>query len=241
MTPCARCEEARQWFARPILEEKTPTPPLRARLFSLGSILLGWVALNGCAHSAAVAKAREDALMAPAAQVARVPSLYTDVRALQKGDLVTVQISENSRGFKQNRSKAEKNTDLAADFEGNVGNLGAKGIIGNNLSNAALKTKNKYDGESGLEKKGTLVANVTAMIVEVLPNGNFRLYGEQEITLDRGKQTITVEGIVRPEDVSGANTVLSTRLANAKIKYKSAHDPDIHRYGIAAWVFSLIF
>lgn len=198
--------------------------------------------LTGCITTPKTPLAARQAYQAPRPPCqTKLLALYSDVHALQVGDLVTIQISENSRGFKQNRSKAEKNTDLSADFEGNVGTLGKKGTLGNNLSNAALKTKNKYDGENGLEKKNSMVANVTAVITDVLPNGNFKIYGEQEITMDRGRQTITVAGIVRPEDVTGANTIPSTRLADSRINYKSAHEPDIHRYGLAGWVFSWIF
>lgn len=199
------------------------------------AVAIGFFLLAGCAST-------PKTVQTPAPSVP--PSLltmYEDTRAFRVGDLVTIEISESARGFKQNRSKAEKNAELAADFEGNVGNLGSKGTLGNNLSNAALKTKNKYDGESGLEKKNTLEANVTATIISVLPSGNLLVKGEQQITLDRGAQTITVEGTVRPEDVSSRNTVSSTRIANARIKYKSAREPDVHRFGLAAWVFNWIF
>ncbi len=199
--------------------------------------LLLLVCLEGCATAPKTAQAPSSAATAAPTLL----SMYEDTRAFRVGDLVTIQVEESARGFKQNRSKAEKNSELSADFEGNVGTLGKKGTLGNNLSNTALKTKNKYDGESGLEKKNTLEANVTATIIEVLASGNLRIKGEQQITLDRGTQTILVEGTVRPEDVSSRNTISSTRLADARIKYKSAREADIHRYGLAAWIFNFIF
>jgi len=43
--------------------------------------------------------------------------------------------------------------------------------------------------------------------------------GEKWITLNQGDEYIRITGIVRPTDVTAENTVLSTKVADARITY----------------------
>ena len=61
----------------------------------------------------------------------------------------------------------------------------------------------------------TLTVNVTA----VLPNGDLAIAGEQMLTVNDEKHKVKLSGRVRPQDVSGENAVLSTRIADARIDY----------------------
>lgn len=58
---------------------------------------------------------------------------------------------------------------------------------------------------------------MTARVTEVLPGGNLRIEGRQSIVINGEEQAIVVTGIVRPQDISRDNTVLSTYLADAQI------------------------
>lgn len=184
------------------------------------------LALWACAHPQVVAQP-------PLAEEPGFTSLFTDQRARQVGDLVTVQIYESSKGSRRVTSKAEKKSDLKADLK--IDSVNSRD------NKATLKTGNDYEAESGLQRAGSLVANITAQVMGVLPNGNLVVHGEQEIKLEGSVQTIRLDGVVRPQDISPSNTVLSTRLADAKIEYKSSREPWIHRYGLLGWVASLVF
>ena len=54
---------------------------------------------------------------------------------------------------------------------------------------------------------------------QVLPNGNLRVRGQKLITINQGDEFVRVTGLVRPEDITGANTVLSTQIADAHFSY----------------------
>jgi flagellar L-ring protein precursor FlgH len=56
-------------------------------------------------------------------------------------------------------------------------------------------------------------------VVEVLPSGNLRIRGQREVKVNREKQTVFLEGVIRPEDISPFNSVVSTQIADARIKY----------------------
>lgn len=163
-----------------------------------------------------------------------VLSLFTDPRASRAGDLVTVQILENSRASRRVTSKAEKEGDQSADFMTSSAGKTSRAKIG-------LQTVNETNAKSGLERRGSLVATVTARIVEEMPDGNFRIEGEQDIQLEKGVQTLRVSGILRPADIGPGNIVVSTRLASCRIHYGSRKEPALHRQGLLAWVFGWIF
>ncbi|HLF22353.1 MAG TPA: flagellar basal body L-ring protein FlgH, partial [Burkholderiales bacterium] len=58
---------------------------------------------------------------------------------------------------------------------------------------------------------------VVVQAVEV--NGDLRVKGKQDISVNDEVQTLLVEGRVRQQDIGANNTVLSTRLSDAKISY----------------------
>jgi flagellar L-ring protein precursor FlgH len=57
-------------------------------------------------------------------------------------------------------------------------------------------------------------------VAEVLPNGNLVVRGEKWLTLTNGDEYIRLSGIVRPDDISPDNIVLSERIANPRITYR---------------------
>lgn len=182
----------------------------------------------------AAACAKKVIVKAPPPAEPPILMLYSDPRASKVGDLVTVQIVENSKGSRRVSSKADKESDLNAD----VKTVNA----GRNASNTlGLKVTNDNKAESGLERRGSLVAAVTAMVMEVFPDGNLRIEAEQEIILEGAPQTIKLKGILRPADIGPGNTVASTRLASARIEYRSRKEPGIHRRGILSTIFGWVF
>lgn len=161
-------------------------------------------------------------------------SLFADTRAGRVGDLVTVQILETSKGSRRVTSRADKEGDLSVDLKTNTGGKPARSSLG-------LKTTNDTNAESGLERRGSLIANMTARVVDILPGGLLKLEGEQTIVLEGGEQTIRLKGLARPADIGPGNTILSTRLADARIEYKSRREPSVHRRGLLAWLVGIVF
>src|SRR5690606_17736037 len=76
-----------------------------------------------------------------------------------------------------------------------------------------------YRGGGSTTRGGSLNARMTAMVVDVLPNGNLVIEGRQTIIVNEEEQLIVVSGIVRPQDIAPDNTVLSTFVADATITY----------------------
>ena len=59
------------------------------------------------------------------------------------------------------------------------------------------------------------------LIADVLPNGNLVLEGARRVSFSGETQHVVLRGIVRPADISPANTVLSTNIAEARLEFLS--------------------
>jgi len=58
-------------------------------------------------------------------------------------------------------------------------------------------------------------------VIEVLPNGNLVVAGEKQIGLDKGTEYIRLSGVVQPDTILAGNNVSSSRVADARIEYRT--------------------
>ena len=79
-------------------------------------------------------------------------------------------------------------------------------------------------GKGTSDQQATLIGSIAVTVAEVQSNGNLVVQGEKQLSLSEGGEVIQVAGIIRPQDVSPINTVLSIRLANAQISYRGSGD-----------------
>jgi flagellar L-ring protein precursor FlgH len=75
------------------------------------------------------------------------------------------------------------------------------------------------DGVGSVDRKEELLTNVAAVVTQVLPNGNLVVEGKQEIRVNFEIREMIVAGVIRPEDIEADNTVVSTKMAEARIAY----------------------
>jgi flagellar L-ring protein FlgH len=139
---------------------------------------------------------------------AQFQSLTADKRRFEVGEVLTVMVYENA--------SATSSADTGTNRDSSVG-------LGVNLSNwnkgAAVTANNDFNGTGRTQRAGRLLAQITVLVREVLPNGDLRVGGEQLLEINGEKQAIRAEGRVRPRDVSEANVVLSSRLAEARLAF----------------------
>lgn len=143
-------------------------------------------------------------------------NLFDDRKAHFVGDVITVTLSERTVSRKSSGVATNKNSGV--DF--NAGPLlGANPTLKGRELTTALEQGRTFDGSANADQSNSLQGNITVTVAEILPNGNLIVRGEKWITLNRGDEFIRISGMVRPDDIAPDNTVVSTRLANAKISY----------------------
>jgi len=145
-------------------------------------------------------------------------SLFGDRKAHFIGDVITITLSENTVSKKSSNVSVKK--DSSQVFNGGAGTLlGTNPTLGNLSLDTNIAQNRKFGGNAGADQSNSLQGNITVTVAEIMPNGNLIVRGEKWMTLNSGDEFIRISGIVRPDDVAPDNTVVSTRLANAKISY----------------------
>ena len=135
-------------------------------------------------------------------------SLTSDKRAYRVGDMLTVLVMENSSATANANTTAEKRGGLLFGWKAT-----------NRSENSSLQLGDTFGGKGQIQRSGKLLAQLTVTVREIDPTGLLHVSGEQKIFVNDEKQEITLHGKVRPIDVLDNNTVLSTRLADARISY----------------------
>jgi len=143
-------------------------------------------------------------------------NLYGDGRAFRVGDIITIELDESTQSSKSSSTSVEKS---------NSTEVGAGTVLGQNLSifgnplSASLSSDSSFDGEGSSDMSNSLSGNITVTVHQVQPNGNLLVRGEKWLTLNQGDEYIRISGLIRPQDIDEDNTVLSTKLADARITY----------------------
>lgn len=136
-------------------------------------------------------------------------SLFDDHRAKRVGDMLTIMLSESTVSSKSSQANTKKDNSTA------VG-----GATFNGLSiEAAMEGSRSFTGSGGADQSNSLEGTITVTIADVLPNGVLVVRGEKWITLTRGEELLRVSGLIRPTDIRPDNTVSSSKLGDARIRY----------------------
>lgn len=153
---------------------------------------------------AAAGVARSDNLFDPSSY----RTLTSDHRAYRVGDTLTVLVLENSSASANADSTAHKQSDI-----------GIKLSSPQTQRNYALGLGEDFAGKGSTVRNGKLLAQLSVSVIEVDANGDLYVAGEQLLEINNDRQSIKLEGRVRREDITEANTVPSNRLADARISY----------------------
>jgi len=160
-------------------------------------------------------------------------SMFADRRAQNVGDILTIVIDEKtttSANKSMNNAKSGKQT--LADGTGIFSFLAAASASG---SDSFTSTGKATDTNS-------VSGKVTVTVVEVQPNGNMVIEGTQSIWQNRDEHKITLRGTVRQDDVLPNNTVPSTQVADATLKFDGKGPLNAkQRQGILTQIFNILF
>ncbi len=140
-------------------------------------------------------------------------SLVSNLKAHRVGDLVTILITEEAAANAGAKTKADNKSE-----HGGGPGLGFLDFI----RAWDVSSENKYQGNGDTERSGSLRAEITARITEVLHNGDFRLAGTRMVNINGEKQLIEITGVCRSRDIAPDNTIMSTYISEAQIAYNGS-------------------
>ena len=160
--------------------------------------------------------------------------LFSDHKAMNVNDIVTVVISETAKssntGAKQ-LSESDVSTLKGGIFSsaGGANGTTSKAISSlNGYSDIGFSTNSvsNYKGQGSATKDASFTTTVSARVVKILKNGNYFIAGKREILIDDQKQIIQISGVIRPYDINQNNSINSSQMSDAKILYKTEGDVD---------------
>lgn len=149
-------------------------------------------------------------------------SLVSDHKAMSIGDILTIVIAEKSSASRQATTSSGRDSTIQAGIPNFFGLENSDLIADSNLDlDTMLKANftNEFEGTGQTVRSGDLSASLSTQVMDVYPNGNLKVRGGKEVMVNNEVQIIYVTGIVRPVDITAANTVDSNKILNARISY----------------------
>ena len=144
----------------------------------------------------------------------------TDRRASKIGDILTVSFAESFQASKSQNAATSKSSSNKIALPGII-----PGSDLEELSNALTSSSDRsFTGSGSTAQSNSLTGQISVHVVRVLPGGNLEILGQKRLVLNKGDEYIRVSGVVRPEDISADNVILSDRIASANIQYIGAGD-----------------
>ncbi len=147
----------------------------------------------------------------------RLTRMNTDVRAMRPNDLISVVVSENLAASTDGTVKNSRASNASSQITSLFGLLHA----GNSLQNLIGQTS-----AAGLNAQGQSATNSSlttvlgGQVIEVLSNGMLVIEAARQVEFSQQTQTIVLRGLVRPEDISQQNQVLSTAISSLELEVR---------------------
>lgn len=191
--------------------------------------------------------------------------LFFDAKARGIGDLVTVRIEEDLAADSEANTSLDSESSQGLTLSSDVGfqalaERGAEKLLsllgigndrsspetpsGSSLNFLTAENASEFDGEGETDRRGTFTGIITCRVVNVLPGGVFHIQGRRQIIVNHEAQWITLEALVRQEDIGIDNAVPSTKLAEARLSFDGIGViDDRQRPGwvarVLAWIYPL--
>ncbi len=147
-------------------------------------------------------------------------SMFADRIASGIGDILVVEVIESAT------MSTSQTTDTSKDASiNNVVNqflyppsVSPFGTKGGQLPATDITGSNTYTGGGTINNTQTLSTRFSVRVIDKLPNGNLLLEGIRLVSFSGERHYFVLTGVIRYDDITSANTVLSTRMADTRLE-----------------------
>lgn len=163
-------------------------------------------------------------------------SLFSDVRAHNVGDVLFVTVTETT--------SAQSSATTKTSQDDSVSGFAGTGLFNRLFKEFTFSANNSRAGNGAgqTSRTGSLVTQLSVTVKEILPNGTIRIEGARLVTINKETQRVVFSGIIRPEDIGTDNSIPSSLVADANIRYEGKGIVgDTQRPGILTRVFRFLF
>lgn len=146
-------------------------------------------------------------------------AFFRDQRASEPGDILTVVIDVRDEARLRNESSRERE---ATERIAVPNALGLQNRLAGTIDlndGLGLSSSSETEGSANIDRDERVRLTVAAVVTQKLPNGNLVINGRQEIRVNSELRELLVTGVIRPQDISGSNTVRYDQIAEARVSY----------------------
>jgi flagellar L-ring protein FlgH len=168
-------------------------------------------------------------LIIPCAASLRAGSLWpaegigmvADHKAAHSGDILTVVVQEsaNASSTQNKQSTRQSSVNDAVQqflFPSKVSGLGTHG---GQLPGIQFSGQSSYTGGGQVSNSQSLSSQAAVLVTDVLPNGNMVIEGVRLVSFSGETQYVVLHGLVRGDDITSSNTILSSNIAEARVEF----------------------
>lgn len=136
------------------------------------------------------------------------------------GDVLSVVVQIADQAKLDNKTQKSRNSGTAVKAPSILGIETAMGKIVPDMNNLVdLKSNDAAAGSGKVDRKETVQTTIAVTVIKILPSGNLIVKGTQEVRVNFDIREVSIEGIVRPEDISMDNKVNLEQIAEARVSY----------------------
>lgn len=155
-------------------------------------------------------------------------TFFSDQRAAKVGDILTVQIEIDDSAATSNSSTSSRQSGASLGvpnlfgLESSLGKILPSPVDPANLLNSNSNSSNT--GSGAVVRQEKISTTMAVVITQVLPNGNLVISGSQEVKTNNELRHMSIDGIIRPEDITSANTIKDKQIASLRMNYGGRGD-----------------
>lgn len=143
-------------------------------------------------------------------------SLFSDQQATQVGDIITVIFDEQYNSSKSAETQSQKDSSNSSNPASILGTVPGWRNLGLDID---LDQSRSFKGSGDADRSNSLSGTISVTVSDILPSGVLQIRGEKWLTLSEGDEYIRIIGLIRPQDITPQNTVMSSKVADARIKF----------------------
>ena len=143
-------------------------------------------------------------------------SLFSDQQATQVGDIITVIFDEQYNSSKSAETTSQKDSSNTSNPTNILNTVPGWRNLGLDIN---LDHSRSFAGSGDADRSNSLSGTISVTVSDILPSGVLQIRGEKWLTLSEGDEYIRIVGLIRPQDITPQNTVMSSKVADARIKF----------------------
>ncbi|MBS1141009.1 MAG: Flagellar L-ring protein [Proteobacteria bacterium] len=152
-------------------------------------------------------------------QAASSRPLFEDRRARFVGDTITVKITESTTASTKSNNKVDQSN---AQKYGLGAATGVFSRVMPGAMDLSANSSTAFSGKGEAANNNIFTGNMTVTVIDVMPNGNLLVSGEKQVAIGSEQEFVRISGVVNPSFVDAFNIVESSKIADARIEYKSS-------------------